>query len=89
LAIAAAAHPADGSFDGRLLGTGRFEDSGSVEELAFYQDHTFRSLDRSKQELSTPSLGDWRGTWRAENNEIKIDSARVYIPTANKLRTGV
>ncbi|MEY2562289.1 MAG: hypothetical protein QOH88_482 [Verrucomicrobiota bacterium] len=87
--LAVATHASDETpIDQRLLGIWRFEDENSIEELAFYQDRSFRSLDRNKYELSTPGLGDWRGTWRAEGDRIHIDSALVYTPGDYKIRTG-
>jgi hypothetical protein len=74
--------------ESNVVGTWKFEDEESVEELTFNPDHSFRSIDNEKSVLSTPPVAEQRGTWRIEDAKIKIEASSVHIPDDRMTRSG-
>jgi hypothetical protein len=71
-----------------VIGTWKFEDDESVEELTFSADHSFSAIDDEKGVLSTPPVAEQRGTWRIEEAILTIETGWVNIPNDHRIRSG-
>jgi hypothetical protein len=74
--------------DSDIIGTWRFEDDESIEELTFNPDHSFAAISKLKFVLSTPPVGEQHGTWRIEEATLTIEAGWVNIPNDRRIRSG-
>lgn len=74
--------------DSNVIGTWKFEDDESIEELTFNPDHSFRAISDEKGVLSHPPIAAQQGTWRIEDAVLKIDAGWVTIPNDHRVRLG-